>query len=79
MLSRYNRKLKEIGKICNVEKPLTSYIARHSFATILKQMGTSTDVISELMGHSDVQITMTYLKEFDNDVLDAENRKLDDI
>lgn len=79
VLSRYNKKLKEIGKLCNVEKPLTSYIARHSFATILKQMGTSTDVISELMGHSDVQITMTYLKEFDSDVLDAENRKLDNI
>ena len=28
------------------------------------------------MGHSDVQVTMTYLKEFDNDELDKANRKL---
>ncbi|PQL90743.1 site-specific integrase [Apibacter adventoris] len=76
VLARYNSKLKQIAKIAGIEKHLTTYVARHSFATILKQIGTSTDVISELMGHSDVQITMTYLKEFDNDVLDKENRKL---
>ena len=41
--------------------------------------GTSTDVISQLMGHSDIQITMTYLKEFEDDVLDKANRKLLDL
>lgn len=79
VLSRYNRKLKEIGKLVCIEKELTSYVARHSFATILKQKGTSTDVISELMGHADVQITKTYLKEFDSAELDSANRQLLDI
>lgn len=79
VLSRYNKKLKKLGKIAKVESKLTSYVARHSFATILKQKGTSTDIISELMGHADVNITMTYLKEFDNEVLDRENRKLMDL
>ena len=76
VLARINKKLKEIAKLAGVEKHLTSYVSRHSFATILKQIGTSTDVISELMGHSDVQVTMTYLKEFDTDFLDKESRKL---
>lgn len=76
VLGRYNRKLKELAELAGVEKVLTSYVARHSFATILKQIGTSKDVISELMGHSDVQITKTYLKEFDSDELDDANRKL---
>lgn len=76
VLGRFNRNLKEIAKIVGIDKNLTSYVARHSFATIHKQLGTSTDVISELMGHSDVLTTMTYLKEFDNEVLDNENRKL---
>lgn len=76
VLSRYNKKLKELGELAGIETTLTSYVARHSFATILKQIGTSTDIISELMGHSDVQITMTYLKEFDTEILDKENRKL---
>ena len=79
VLGRYNRKLKELAEVARVEKVLTSYVARHSFATILKQIGTSTDVISELMGHSDVQITKTYLKEFDSDELDDANRKLLDL
>jgi integrase len=39
-------------------------------------MGASTDAISELLGHSDLQTTMTYLKEFENDALDQESRKL---
>lgn len=76
VLGRYNYKLKQIAELTKVEKHLTTYVARHSFATILKQIGTSTDVISELMGHSDVQITMTYLKEFDTEFLDQESRKL---
>ncbi len=76
VLGRYNKKLGEIAKIAGVESHITSYVARHSFATILKKKGTSTDLISELMGHSNVQITMTYLKEFDNEELDKANRTL---
>jgi integrase len=79
VLQTYNSRLKEIAKLVDVDKRLTSYVARHSFATILKQKGTSTDKISELMGHADVQVTMTYLKEFDNETLDNENRKLLDL
>lgn len=79
VLGRYNRKLKELSKLVGVRKELTSYVARHTFATILKKKGTSTDVISELMGHADVQITKTYLQQFDNDELDSANRKLLDI
>ncbi|MGL6126808.1 phage integrase SAM-like domain-containing protein [Chryseobacterium artocarpi] len=79
VLSRFNYKLREIAKIAKIETHLTSYVARHSFATIMKNTGVSTDVISELMGHSNVQITMTYLKEFDNSILDNAVKKLDDI
>lgn len=79
VLSRYNRKLGEIAKIAGVESHVTSYVARHSFATILKKKGTSTDLISELMGHSNVQITMTYLKDFEDEELDKANRTLLDL
>ena len=79
VLQQYNKHLKEIAILAKIEKRLTSYVARHSFATILKQLGTSTDKISELMGHADVNITKTYLKEFDNEELDIENRKLMDL
>lgn len=79
VLSRVNKKLGDIAKLAGVNVHITSYVARHSFATILKKTGTSTDIISELMGHSNVQITMTYLKEFENEELDNANRRLLDL
>jgi len=79
VLRRYNLRLKEVAKLASVETRLTSYIARHSFATILKMSGTPIEKISEMMGHADVSITMSYLKEFSNEDLDIENRKFMDI
>ena len=75
VLKTYNSRLKEIALLAGVEAKLTSYVARHSFATILKMKGTSIAKISEMMGHADVSVTMNYLKEFSNEDLDIENRK----
>jgi integrase len=76
VLSRYNIQLKEIAKIQKIEKNITSYVARHSFATNLKFMDVSTDKISQLMGHSDMKVTQHYLNEFGDDVLDEAVKKL---
>lgn len=70
VLLRYNKELKEIAKICEINKPISSYVARHSFANCLKQKGVATDIISESMGHQNLAVTQAYLKEFDNSVLD---------
>ncbi|WP_418508931.1 tyrosine-type recombinase/integrase [Corallibacter sp.] len=75
-LKRFNKDLKEIAKLVGIDKKLTSYVARHSFATNLKQLGVSTDIISESMGHQNINITNTYLKEFDSDVINEANEKL---
>ena len=75
-LKQFNSDLKKIAEIVGINKPLTSYVARHSFATNLKHLGTSTDVIGEAMGHSNVEITKAYLKEFGDDVLDDAMDKL---
>lgn len=79
VLRKYNKDLKELAQLAKIDKKLTSYVARHSFATILKMSGTSVEKISEMMGHSDVQVTMSYLRSFDNEVLDVENRKFQDL
>jgi integrase/recombinase XerD len=79
VLKTYNSRLKEIAELSKVDAKLTSYVARHSFATILKMKGTSIEKISEMMGHADVSVTMNYLKEFSNDDLDIENRKFIDL
>ncbi|MBZ9630414.1 site-specific integrase [Salegentibacter sp. LM13S] len=75
-LSNYNKDLKEIASICNIDKTLTSYVARHSFANSLKQMGVATDIISESLGHQNLTITQAYLKELDSSVLDAASELL---
>lgn len=69
-LTRYNQKLKEIAKLCKIEKTVSSYVARHSYANSLKQKGISTDIISESMGHQNLAITQAYLKELDNSLVD---------
>lgn len=52
------------------ERPLSMYFARHSYATAAKRAGISTELISELMGHSDLKTTQMYLSSFDNRILD---------
>src|SRR5690606_29606804 len=54
---KYNKDLKEIAFHCEIDAKVTSYVARHSFANSLKQMGVATDVISEALGHKDIKVT----------------------
>jgi integrase/recombinase XerD len=69
-LRRFNRSLKEIGIACGIEAPLTSYVARHSYATIAKYKGVPTAIISEALGHSSEDVTQVYLDSFDKEVMD---------
>jgi integrase/recombinase XerD len=75
-LKKFNKDLKELAALVGINKTLTSYVARHSFASNLKELGVSTDIISESMGHQNINITNAYLKEFENDVVDQANEKL---
>jgi integrase/recombinase XerD len=70
-ISQFNKDLKTIGLICNIDFDLTSYVARHSFASNLKFKGTATDIISEALGHQNLKVTQTYLKRLENAVIDS--------
>lgn len=70
VLKRFNKQLKEIATLTGIQKNLSSYVARHSFATNLKHAGVSVTVISESLGHRSQEITETYLKGFENSVID---------
>ncbi|MDR1582796.1 MAG: site-specific integrase [Prevotellaceae bacterium] len=63
---RTNKRLKLIGKAVGIEG-LTTYVARHSFATVLKRSGAGTAFISESMGHGSEKTTQTYLGSFEID------------
>ncbi|WP_286079296.1 site-specific integrase [uncultured Phocaeicola sp.] len=66
VLAKINKHLKEIGKKLKLPIPLTTYVARHSYATVLKRAGVSTSIISESLGHGSEKITQVYLDSFDN-------------
>lgn len=75
-LKKFNSDLKKIAEIQEIESTVTSYVARHSYATNLKESGVSIDMISQSMGHQNVGITTAYLKDFDNNTIDDANEKL---
>jgi integrase/recombinase XerD len=62
-----NKYMKEIGKEIGYDKPLTTYAARHSFATVLKRSGAPTEFISESLGHKSLQTTEAYLDSFEDE------------
>ena len=55
---------------------MTTYVARHSFASVLKKSGVSIALISEALGHSDLSTTQVYLDSFDNAQIDAAMQNL---
>lgn len=71
-----NKNLKKIGESINLSIPLTTYCARHSFATILKRSGINVAIISEALGHSDLRTTQIYLDSFENSQIDEAMKNL---
>lgn len=70
VLAKINRALKHIGENLGLPIKLTTYVARHSFATVLKRAGVSTSIISESLGHSSEKITQIYLDSFEKSQID---------
>lgn len=64
-----NDYLKAIAKDRGINKNITTYVARNSFATVLKRSGASTELISEALGHSDLKTTRHYLASFEDETL----------
>ena len=56
-----NKALHKIEEKLGLPIELTTYVARHSFATVLKRSGVSISIISESLGHSSEKVTQIYL------------------
>ncbi len=66
LTKRINKRMKEIGNVLGFGL-ITTYTARHSFATILKRGGANIAYISESLGHSDLKTTEAYLASFERE------------
>lgn len=61
-----NKRMKEVGEQLGIG-PISTYCARHSFATVLKRAGANIAYISESLGHSDLKTTENYLASFERE------------
>lgn len=60
---KLNAYLKELADICDIHKPMTMHIARHTFATtVLLANGVSMEATSKMLGHSSIKTTQIYGK-----------------
>lgn len=66
IVTKCNRRLKKIAQDTGLAQ-LTTYTARHSFATVLKRAGAKTSYISESLGHSNLAVTENYLAYFEKE------------
>lgn len=69
VLKQVNHDLKEIAKLLGIDEHLTTYSARHTFATTLYRKEVPTARIKELMGHQSERVTEIYLQSFDTETL----------
>ena len=64
-----NYYMKKLAQLLGIKSKLTTYVARHSYATMLKNLGVSVEEISESLGHNSIETTRNYLASF------SQNRK----
>lgn len=68
-----NKNLKDLSKMLGFSTKLTTYVARHSWASIAKSKNIPLSVICEGMGHDSEMTTQIYLASLDNAVIDKAN------
>lgn len=71
-----NKYIKRIAVEVGIEDKISTYSARHSFATVLKRSGTNLAYISEALGHNNLKTTESYLDSFEDDTRKANTLKL---
>jgi integrase len=72
-----NHYLGKMAELCNIDKPITTYYARYSWANIARVLGYSKDLIAEALGHDyGNKVTGIYLDNYSNSVIDEMNDRV---
>lgn len=75
-LRTYNRRLKELGRLAGITHKLTSYVSRHSWASLAYEQNADVSVISKGLGHTSSRTTQIYIKGIDDTRLEEANQKI---
>ena len=70
-----NKHLKNIAKDLEINVELSTYYARHSWATIARKIGIDYDIIRLALGHSNNDVTAVYI-DYDDELIDDANEKV---
>lgn len=73
-----NFHLKKIAEQCNINKPLTTYTARHSYASIGTATGVPVAHISKDLGHSSLLTTQAYIEKIETDEIEKARQRMMD-
>ncbi len=65
-----NRYLKEIGSLCQIEKVLTTHVARHTYATVCLSQGVRIENVSKMLGHTSIKMTQHYARVLDSSIME---------
>lgn len=76
MLENINYSLKKIGAMAGLKIPLTTYVARHTWASVARDIDVPITVISEGMGHHSIKTTQVYLSSIDVSKINDANKKI---
>lgn len=71
-LRRVNRHLNEIGRALDIPYKLTTYVIRHTWATLMLEAGKPVEVISQCMGHTSIKTTQIYLSSISTAKIDED-------
>ncbi len=66
IVKQVNKYIRRVALAVGIDQHLTTYNARHSFATVLKLSNAPISYISEALGHKDLKTTENYLSSFDD-------------
>jgi integrase len=75
-LRTHNKRLKRLSELLQLGTPLSSYVARHSWATLALRKGVPVGVISESMGHESEKTTRIYLASLGQSIIDEANERV---
>lgn len=75
-IRNFNKRLVHISQKLELHHKLSSYTARHTWATMAYYCEVSPGIISQAMGHSSIKITETYLKPFQNRIIHQANKQV---
>ena len=73
---RYNRLLKRLGRLVGCSASLSSYAARHSWASQASASNVGLGVISKALGHTQLRTTQVYINDVNDSEVERANRRI---